>query len=112
MGAQPLDIIDDPTRARAALQPIRLRLLHLLERPQSAPQLAKAIAMPRQRVLYHLRMLEAFEQLVKDGFPHRWLIAGPAGHGAEVFESALAASPARARVEWRRFVDDAELPKL
>lgn len=59
MGALPLDIIDDPTRARAALQPIRLRLLHLLERPQSAPQLAKAIGMPRQRVLYHLRKLEA-----------------------------------------------------
>ena len=56
---QPLDIIDDPTRARSALQPLRLRLLHLLERPQSAPQLAKAMGMPRQRVLYHLRKLEA-----------------------------------------------------
>jgi DNA-binding transcriptional ArsR family regulator len=42
-----------------ALQPIRLRLLHLLERPQSAPQVAKAMGMPRQRVLYHLRTLEA-----------------------------------------------------
>jgi hypothetical protein len=59
MVAQPLDIIDDPARARAALQPIRLRLLHLLERPQSAPQLAKATGMPRQRVLYHLRKLES-----------------------------------------------------
>jgi DNA-binding transcriptional ArsR family regulator len=59
MGARPLDIIDDPTRARTALQPIRLRLLHRLERPQSAPQLAKAVGMPRQRVLYHLRKLEA-----------------------------------------------------
>jgi DNA-binding transcriptional ArsR family regulator len=59
MGAQALDIIDDPTRARAALQPIRLRLLQLLERPQSAPQLAKSMGMPRQRVLYHLRRLEA-----------------------------------------------------
>jgi predicted ArsR family transcriptional regulator len=58
MGAQPLDIIDDPTRARAALQPIRLRLLHLLERPQSAPELARAMEMPRQRVMYHLRKLE------------------------------------------------------
>jgi hypothetical protein len=64
MGARPLDIIDDPTRARTALQPIRLRLLHLLERPQSAPQLAKTIGMPRQRVLYHLRKLEA-QQLVE-----------------------------------------------
>jgi len=60
----------------------------------------------------HLRMLEAFEQIVKEGFPHKWIIAGPPGHGAEVFERALAASPARARVEWRRFVGDAELPQL
>ena len=59
MGARHLDIIDDPARARAALQPIRLRLLHLLEQPQSAPQVAKAMGMPRQRVLYHLRTLEA-----------------------------------------------------
>ena len=59
MSAHTLDIIDDPTRARVALQPIRLRLLHLLERPQSAPQVAKAMGMPRQRVLYHLRTLEA-----------------------------------------------------
>ena len=57
--ARHLDIIDDPGRARVALQPIRLRLLHLLEQPQSAPQVARAIGMPRQRVLYHLRMLEA-----------------------------------------------------
>lgn len=59
MGAPALDIIDDPTRARTALQPIRLRLLQLLEQPQSAPQLARAIGMPRQQVLYHLRTLEA-----------------------------------------------------
>src|SRR3954451_18065008 len=64
MGPLSLDIIDDPARARAALQPIRLRLLHLLERPQSAPQLAKTMGMPRQRGLYHLRTLEA-QQLVK-----------------------------------------------
>jgi len=64
MAPRSLDIIDDPARARAALQPIRLRLLHLLERPQSAPQLAKAIGMPRQRVLYHLRTLES-QQLVE-----------------------------------------------
>jgi predicted ArsR family transcriptional regulator len=36
-----------------------LRLLHLLERPQSAPQLARALGIPRQRVLYHLRTLAA-----------------------------------------------------
>ena len=59
MNAQHLDIIDDPARARVALQPIRLRLLQLLDRPQSAPQLAKATGIPRQRVLYHLRTLES-----------------------------------------------------
>jgi DNA-binding transcriptional ArsR family regulator len=59
MGAAQLDIIDDPARARVALQPTRLRLLHLLERPQSAPRVAKAMGMPRQRVLYHLRKLES-----------------------------------------------------
>lgn len=64
MTAAPLEIIDDPARARAALQPIRLRLLQLLDRPQSAPQLAKVVGMPRQRVLYHLRKLAA-QQLVE-----------------------------------------------
>jgi glycosyltransferase involved in cell wall biosynthesis len=60
----------------------------------------------------HLRMLGAFERIVKEGYPHRWVIAGPPGHGSEVFERALAESPARARVEWRREVSDAELPRL
>lgn len=68
MAAHALDIIEDPTRARAALQPIRLRLLHLLEQPQSAPQLARALDMPRQRVLYHLRQLEA--QRLVDAHDH------------------------------------------
>ena len=60
----------------------------------------------------HLRMLEAFERLVKEGLPHRWIVAGPAGHGADVFERALANSPARMRVERKVFVTDAELPRL
>ncbi len=60
----------------------------------------------------HLRMLAAFELLVRDGLPHRWVIAGPPGHGSDAFERALAKSPARDRVEWRRFVSEAELPRL
>jgi glycosyltransferase involved in cell wall biosynthesis len=60
----------------------------------------------------HLRMLEAFERLVKEGLPHRWIVAGPRGHGADVFERALERSPARSRVERRHFVDDEELPRL
>ncbi|MEM7310015.1 MAG: glycosyltransferase family 1 protein [Planctomycetota bacterium] len=60
----------------------------------------------------HLRMLEAFEALVREGLPHRWVIAGPPGWNVEVFERALADSPARDRVEWRRFVAEEELPLL
>ncbi len=60
----------------------------------------------------HLRMLEAFERLVKEGLPHRWVIAGPPGWNVEAFERALAESPARDRVEWRKFVAEEELPML
>ena len=60
----------------------------------------------------HVRMLAAFERLVKEGLPHRWVIAGPRGHGAEHFERALSNSPASGRVEWRRDVSEAELPQL
>ena len=60
----------------------------------------------------HVRMLRAFERIVAEGFPHRWVVAGPAGFGSDDFERALADSPARERVEWRRFVSEDELPLL
>ncbi len=60
----------------------------------------------------HVRMLAAFERLVTEGFPHRWIIVGPEGYGADDFRRALANSSARARVEWRREVDDDELVRL
>ena len=60
----------------------------------------------------HLRMLKAFEGLVAEGLPHRWIVAGPAGHGAEHFARALENSPAKERVRWRKFVPEQELPRL
>jgi len=60
----------------------------------------------------HVRMLAAFERLVAEGLPHRWIVAGPPGYGSEHFERALADSPARDRVDWRRFVPEAELARL
>jgi len=60
----------------------------------------------------HVRMLQAFERVAAEGLPHRWLVVGPPGFGAEDFQRALDASPARERVEWRRDVGDAELPRL
>lgn len=60
----------------------------------------------------HLRILEAFERLVREGYPHRWIIAGPRGWQCEVFERRLEASPARERVEWLGAVPEAELVRL
>jgi len=60
----------------------------------------------------HLRILESFERLVGEGFPHRWLIAGPRGWRAEVFERRLDRSPARERIEWLGDVSDARLTQL
>ncbi len=60
----------------------------------------------------HVRMLAAFEKLCSGGFPQRWIIAGPRGHGAEAFEAALERSSVRARVEWRHYVSDEELGRL
>jgi glycosyltransferase involved in cell wall biosynthesis len=60
----------------------------------------------------HLRMLQAFELLVREGLPHRWIVVGTPGFGSEPFERGLAASPARERVDGRRRVPDSELPVL
>ncbi|MDP6838023.1 MAG: glycosyltransferase family 1 protein [Planctomycetota bacterium] len=60
----------------------------------------------------HLRMLSAFENIVRDGFPHRWIIAGPPGWGSETFAAALESSPARARIQWLRATPENELARL
>ncbi len=60
----------------------------------------------------HVRILQAFERLVADGFPHRWLIAGPRGWQAEIFERELDKSPAKERVEYVGDVSDARLTQL
>jgi glycosyltransferase involved in cell wall biosynthesis len=83
--------------------------------PEGFPRASEPFVLTASRVdarKNHLRMLEAFERLVKEGLPQRWLIVGPRGYGAEVFERALAQSPARERVEWRGMVSDGELAQL
>lgn len=60
----------------------------------------------------HARMLLAFEAAVRAGAPHRWVVAGPRGAGAEEFESALASSAVRERVVRLDFVPDTELRAL
>jgi len=53
-----LDVIDEPAAAIAALDPIRSRILAELAQPGSASTVAVALGLPRQKVNYHLRLLE------------------------------------------------------
>ncbi len=56
--AQTLDVIRSPASAVAALDPQRQQLLLHLREPDSASGLARRLRLPRQRVNYHLRVLE------------------------------------------------------
>ena len=51
-------VIEEAGAAEVALDPIRTRLLALLGEPHSATSLAAIVALPRQKVNYHLRILE------------------------------------------------------
>jgi DNA-binding transcriptional ArsR family regulator len=51
-------VIDDPGSAAVALDPIKARLLAELSAPASAATLAARVGLARQKVNYHLRVLE------------------------------------------------------
>jgi len=54
-----VEVIDDPAAAVVALGPVRARLLAELVEPGSASSLAARLGIPRQKLNYHLRALEA-----------------------------------------------------
>src|SRR3954469_15815852 len=54
-----VEVIERPEAARSALDPTRARLLKELSTPQSAAMLAVKLGIPRQKLNYHLRQLEA-----------------------------------------------------
>jgi DNA-binding transcriptional ArsR family regulator len=66
-----VEVITDPAAAASALDPIRNRLLAELVEPASAATLATRIGIPRQKVNYHLRALEA-HGLVAVAEERRW----------------------------------------
>ncbi len=66
-----LRVIDDPASASVALDPIRSRLLSELRRPASAATLAGRMGLARQRVNYHLRLLES-HGLIRVDSRKRW----------------------------------------
>lgn len=56
-----LDVIDDPAAAVAALDPVRARILAALAEPGSSTTVANSLRLPRQKVNYHLRVLETHD---------------------------------------------------
>ena len=66
-----VQVIDDPSAAAVALEPVRSRLLSELSEPASAAALAARLGIPRQKVNYHLRTLEA-HKLVRVARKRKW----------------------------------------
>ncbi len=66
-----VEVIDSPAAAMVALEPIRSRLLSELAEPASAAALASRLGLPRQKVNYHMRALEAHE-LIREAETRQW----------------------------------------
>src|SRR5262245_18222626 len=66
-----VEVIDDPSAAMVALDPVRARLLSELTEPGSASALAPRVGLTRQKVNYHLRTLEA-HGLIREVEQRRW----------------------------------------
>jgi DNA-binding transcriptional ArsR family regulator len=99
-----LEVIDDPAAAMAALDPIRSKLLSELGEPASAATLAGRLEIPRQKVNYHLRALEAHglvevaEKRQWGGLTERLLVASAASYMVSpAAMGAAAADPGRTR---------------
>ena len=57
-GMEPVESVRDAGRAAVLLQPLRLDIVRRLLEPDSASGLARAMDMPRQKLNYHVRVLE------------------------------------------------------
>jgi len=95
-------VIEDPSAAALALDPIRNRLLAELSVPASAAALAARVGLTRQKVNYHLRALEAakliepVEERQWGGLTERLMIATAASYVVSPGAlGAIAADPGR-----------------
>src|SRR5690348_4564089 len=66
-----VQVIESPVSAAVALDPVRSRLLAELAEPASAAALALRLGIPRQKINYHLRTLEA-HKLVRVAEKRNW----------------------------------------
>ena len=56
--AEAIDLVGRPASAAALLHPLRRRILEALRTPDSASGLGRRLGLPRQKLNYHLRLLE------------------------------------------------------
>jgi DNA-binding transcriptional ArsR family regulator len=81
-----LEVIDNPTAAAIAVEPIKSRLLAALAEPASAASLAARLRLPRQKINYHLRSLENHglvqlsEERLWGGLKERVMVASAAAY--------------------------------
>jgi DNA-binding transcriptional ArsR family regulator len=107
---QDIEVIESPAAAAVALDPVRVRLLAELVEPASAASLAARIGIPRQKLNYHLRALEAHglvelaEERRHGGITERVLqataasyVVSPAALGEEAVNPDMAADRLSAR---------------
>ncbi|HZH97674.1 MAG TPA: helix-turn-helix domain-containing protein [Fimbriimonadaceae bacterium] len=66
-----LEVIDNPSTAAVALEPVRSRLLAELAQPASAAVLASRLGIARQKATYHLKTLEG-HKLVRESGQRKW----------------------------------------
>ena len=97
-----VEILDRPDVAAVALDPIKRRILTALRTPGSAASLAGPVGLTRQKVNYHLRVLEAHglvepvEERRWGGLTERLMVASAASYVVSPAAlGSLAADPAR-----------------
>lgn len=103
----PTDFVRQDVIAKLGVEPSRVHVVGLgcdhvatpeiEELPTRPPYVLTVCRVdPRKN---HTIMLAAFERLVRAGLPHHWLVVGPDGWRSAAFDAAVAASPARHRIE-------------
>src|SRR4051794_16462786 len=100
---QDIEVIEKSAAAVVALDPVRARMLAELAEPQSATTLAGRLGLTRQKVNYHLRLLEQHglvrpvEERRWGGLTERFLVATAASYVVSPGAlGAAAVDPARA----------------
>jgi DNA-binding transcriptional ArsR family regulator len=97
-----VEVIDRPEAAALTLDPVRSRILAALATPGSAASLASRVGLSRQKVNYHLRILEKHrlveqvEERKWGGLKERMMVATAASYVVSPAAlGSIAADPAR-----------------